>query len=65
MYQYVRQPIWKQMDIYMFIGKKYISLNIIELQQNRTKVEEIRGGNQDIGIEVDVDIKDNWEFFYT
>ena len=38
---------------------------IIELQQNRTKVEEIRGGNQDIGIEVDVDIKDNWEFFYT
>ena len=46
-------------------GKKYISLNIIELQQNRTKVEEIRGGNQDIGIEVDVDIKDNWEFFYT
>lgn len=53
------------MDIYIYNGKKYISLNIIELQQNRTKVEEIRGGNQDIGIEVDVDIKDNWEFFYT
>ena len=51
--------------IYVYNGKKYISLNIIELQQNRTKVEEIRGGNQDIGIEVDVDIKDNWEFFYT
>lgn len=49
--------------IYVYNGKKYISLNIIELQQNRTKVEEIRGGNQDIGIEVDVDIKDNWEFF--
>lgn len=29
---------------------------IIQLQQNRTKVEEIRGGNQDIGIEVDVDL---------
>lgn len=46
-------------------GKRYIALNIKEIQINNQTVEEIMGGNKDIGILVDSDIKKNWRFYYT
>ena len=54
-------------DQYIFAnnGKRYIALNIKEIQVNSQSVEEVLGGNIDIGILVDHDIKKNWKYYYT
>ena len=52
---------------YIFAKNKkgYVMLNILEIQCNNRTVEEIIGGNKDIGILVDSDIKKNWKYYYT
>lgn len=45
--------------------KEYVVLKIIEIQCNNQTVEEIMGGDKDIGLLVDSDIKKNWKFYYT
>ena len=44
--------------------KRYVMLNILEIQSNNQTVEEIMGGDKNIGILVDSDIKKNWKFYY-
>ncbi len=50
--------------IYANTGKRYIALNIKELQYNRQTIKEISDDNKDIGILVDSDVKKEWEFYY-
>lgn len=52
---------------YIFANTKkgYVALNIKEIRYNNQTVWEIYGGNKDIGLLVDSDIKKNWKFYYT
>lgn len=51
--------------IYAYNEKKYILLNILQLQYNHKSIKENVDKNIDIGILVDCNIKKNWEFYYT
>ena len=52
---------------YIFVnnGKRFIALEIMEIQHNKKSMDEITKNNVDIGIKVDKKIKKGWSYYYS